>query len=277
MNARLPIPRTGVVHGMSNAAYHAHEALSKSQLAKFLICPAQYEGLYLKRRASVPETASQRAGTLLHTLVLEPDTFKDRYAVGPDVSRATKVWKEWEASIRPGVTAIKGEEYEEAKAQAESMLLHSDIAEIRKSGHAEASAFCEDEETGLWLRVRPDWIHELPEGLIVLDVKTCDPRPHAFAAQCNKNTYHVQDAMYSDVIQKATGKPVLAFLFGGVDTNAPYLSACYELDDDSKETGRIQYRRGVTEFAKCKAENKWPGYEGVRRLSLPRYALETQE
>ena len=39
------IPRTGVVHGMSNAAYHAHEALSKSQLAKFLICPAQYEGL----------------------------------------------------------------------------------------------------------------------------------------------------------------------------------------------------------------------------------------
>ena len=33
MNARLPIPRTGVVHGMSNAAYHAHEALSKSQLA----------------------------------------------------------------------------------------------------------------------------------------------------------------------------------------------------------------------------------------------------
>ena len=88
--------------------------------------------------------------------------------------------------------------------------------------------FCEDEETGLWLRVRPDWIHELPEGLIVLDVKTCDQRPHAFAAQCNKNTYHVQDAMYSDVIQKATGKPVLAFLFGGVDTNTPYLSACYE-------------------------------------------------
>ena len=30
---RLPIPRTGVVHGMSNAAYHAMKALSKSQLA----------------------------------------------------------------------------------------------------------------------------------------------------------------------------------------------------------------------------------------------------
>ena len=133
MNARLPIPRTGVVHGMSNAAYHAHEALSKSQLAKFLICPAQYEGLVPQAPRIGPGDRKPARRHPAPYARSRPDTFKDRYAVGPDVSRATKVWKEWEASIRPGVTAIKGEEYEEAKAQAESMLLHSDIAELRKS------------------------------------------------------------------------------------------------------------------------------------------------
>ena len=116
----------------------------------------------------------------------------------------------------------------------------------------------------------------LPEGLIVLDVKTCDPRPHAFAAQCNKNTYHVQDAMYSDVIQKATGKPVLAFLFGGVDTNTPYPSACYELDR-RLETGRIQYRRGTAEFAKRQGR-KTNGLDTKAYAdSSPRYAPATQE
>ena len=122
MNARLPIPRTGVVHGMSNAAYHAHEALSKSQLAKFLICPAPVRGLVPQAPRIGPGDRKPARRHPAPYARSEPDTFKDRYAVGPDVSRATKVWKEWEASIRPGVTAIKGENAEEAKAQAESML-----------------------------------------------------------------------------------------------------------------------------------------------------------
>ena len=113
--------------------------------------------------------------------------------------------------------------------------------------------FCEDEETGLWLRVRPDWIHEVAGR----SDRSRRENLRSKAARIRravqrKNAYHVQDAMYSDVIQKATGKPVLAFLFGGVDTNTPYLSACYELDDDSKETGRIQYRRGIAEFASAR-------------------------
>ena len=67
---------------------------------------------------------------------------------------------------------------------------------------------------------------------------------------------------------------MLAFLFGGVDTNAPYLSACYEFDDGSRKTGRIQYRRRYRVRWR-KAENKWPGYEGVRRLSSALCARNT--
>ena len=96
-----------VVRGMSNAEYHAHPALSKSQLADFMVCPANYFGLHLAHDRPVrEETSGQRAGTLLHTLVLEPDTFAERYAIGPDVSRAAKEWKTFAAALQLHVPVI---------------------------------------------------------------------------------------------------------------------------------------------------------------------------
>lgn len=282
MNAPLP-PQFNtagsVVRGMSNADYHAHPALSKSQLQEFLVCPANYYGLYLdpNRRPSKDETAGQRAGTLLHTLVLEPETFDERYAIGPDVNRNTKEWKAFAASVPAGVTTLKPGEYLEGKLQADNLRKQSEVFELLDSGEAETSIFWIDEETGLELRCRPDWLHETPAGWIVLDLKTGPAEPWAFASQCARMGYDIQAAMYSEGVERATGKPVIAFLFGVVETTEPYLSMCGVLDDDSFAAGKRKFREGINQFAKCKERGEWPGFEGVQLIRLPGYALANNQ
>ena len=273
------IPETGIVHGLSNAAYHAHPSLSKSQLADFLACPAKYYGLHVDpdRRHRAAETSGQRSGTLLHTLVLEPDTFNDRYAIGPNVSRNTKEWRAWESTLRPGVTALKADEFEEGRLQAESLRRHEEVAELLSSGIAEASIFWTDEETGIQCRCRPDWLHETPHGWIVLDLKTGPVQPWAFGSQIARMTYDVQEAFYTEGVEKATGNPVLAFLFGVVETTEPFISMCGVIDDVGRESGKIKTRDALRSFAKCRENNEWPGFSGVQVIRLPAWSLAEQE
>ena len=276
----LIIPETGIVRGLSNADYHARPELSKSRLADYMVVPANYYGLYLApdRPPAGPDTSGQRAGTLLHTLVLEPETFAERYAVGPAVNRNTKEWKTFDASLKRGVTALKPDEYEEGRLQAASLRRHTEVGELLASGFAEASVFWTDPDTGVRCRCRPDWLHELPgdEGWIVLDLKTGPAAPWAFAAQVARMTYDIQDVMYSDGIEIATGKPVVAFLFGVIETSSPYLSACYQVDPLGRESATRKYRKALAQFAKHQQQNEWPGYEGVQSISLPRYALDVE-
>lgn len=279
MNAPIvTTPERGIVFGMSNAAYHAHPAISKSQLADFMVVPANYYGLHLDpNRPPREEKPGQRAGTLLHTLVLEPDTFDERYRIGPNVTRSTKEWKSFEATLRDGITALKPGEHLEGMRQARSLRAHPEVAELLSSGVAEASVFWTDQKTGLACRCRPDWLHETPHGWIVLDLKTGPADAWAFGSQVSRMTYEVQEAMYSEGIEIATGKPVLAFVFGVVETSPPYLSSCNQIDEIGRASGRVKYRNTLDYFAECRAKDEWPGYRGVQLVSLPRYAIESTE
>lgn len=283
MNAPLTqtIPETGLVYGLSNDLYHRQLARSKSQLSDFLVCPANYYGLHeAPNRPIREETPSMRAGTLCHNLVLEPHTFNDCYAIGPAAARNTKEWKSWEACQTPGKVLIKPDEFQAAQAMANSLRSHTEIADLLASGQPEVSAFWRDEGTGLALRCRPDWIHETGEGWIILDVKTTSDSVNAsgFSRTCAKYGYGLQNALYSEGLAKATGKPVVAFLFAVVSSSYPYLSSCCMLDDDSLAASDALYRKTIQDFAQCKARNDWPGYSGVQVIRLPAYALApTQE
>lgn len=267
-----------ILYGLSNEDYHASEGESKSQLATMAVSPLNYFRMNRDpNRPARAETTGQRAGTLLHTLVLEPDTFPERYAIGPDVSRATKAWKEWEAELSRGITPIKPDEYQEALAQAKSLREHGEFAQLLAHGKAEVSIYWTDEDTGLRCRCRPDWMHETPDGWILPDVKTGPAAPHYFKSQVARLTYHGQAAFYSAGVEAATGKPVLGFVFGVVETTYPYLSGCYLLDDDSLAAGQRWYRRQLDRVAECESKGEWPGYEGVQLLSLPAWAMEDGE
>lgn len=265
----------GILHGHDIEAYHSGPGISKSGLDD-MNPPARYYALHLDPKRPVRmQTASQRVGQLAHCAILEPEEFGKRYAVGPDCSRATKMWKEWEASLPGSMEAIKLDEYETAMQQRESVLKLPGMAEILSAGKAEVSAFWEDPYTGVLCRCRPDFAAECG---VLLDVKTVgNSSPSDFRLQAARMRYDVQDAFYTEGYSIASGSPVDRFLFLTVETAYPYLAAVHELLPESKEAGSEKARIALNVYAECLRTNEWPNYGSeIHQIQLPVWALTYQ-
>lgn len=267
----------GIVRDLDIDAYHSGPGISKSGLDQVDRSPFLYYSLSLDpSRPPAKARAGQLEGTLAHCAILEPDEFSKRYAVGPDVSRATKAWKEFETFLEVGVIGIKPDQYETAMRQAESVRRLPDIREALSAGEAETSAYWIDPETGALCRCRPDFMSPVGDAsAILLDVKTySDASPNEFRRQVARKRYHVQDQFYSDGYSVASGRRVLALIFLAVETEYPYAASAVMLDDMSREQGHAEYRRNLDTYAQCLKSGEWPGYStGIETVSLPAWAF----
>lgn len=265
----------GIVDGMPSDEYHALPGISNSGLRDMAQSPAHFYALHLDPRRPEPtEKAGQLEGTLAHCAILEPAEFDSRYVVGPDVSRATKEWKAFEAS--ESRQAIKPQQRDVALSQALSVRSLPDVERLLSKGRPEVSAFWRDKETSELCRCRPDWVHPVGDhGVILVDVKTySDASPREFSRQVARKGYHGQAAWYSDGFEKASGKQVLGFVFVAVETAWPYASSAVMLDDEGIAKGRADNRALLARYAQCRASGIWPGYStGIELISLPQWAL----
>lgn len=272
MTAALP----RIVFGMSSADYHAHPAVSKSQLDE-LRTPAHFKARYIDRTVTRVETPAMKLGTALHTAVLEPERFERDYVVSPKFDRRTTAGKEGFAKFQlssMGLTIIDEDERDAVLGMAAGIA--SNRATSRACEFAtvrEASFFWIDEETGVECRCRPDGI--APDYSIAIDVKTTrdDAGPFEFSKTTHGYAYHKQAAFYSDGIAAATGRRPDAFVFVAVEKEPPFLAAAYQLDEQALDIGRRLYRRDLRLIAECRASKSWPGYpETIQTISLPAWA-----
>lgn len=265
----------GIYHEIENETYHAGPGISNSGLGDILQSPRHYYARHLDpaRPARTP-TQPQEDGTIAHCAILEPDQFHERYVVGPDVSRATKAWKE-ACAANPGKTLIKPDQYTRAMLQRDAVWAIPDVAEALSAGRPEVSAYWNDPETGVLCRCRPDWVHETPAGVILLDAKTySDASPREFARQVARMRYYRQASFYSDGYAVASGKPVLGFVFAAVETNYPFAASATMLDEEALAVGANEYRRALDIYAECLRTNAWPGYpQSIGVMSLPAWAM----
>jgi hypothetical protein len=276
----ITAPVQGLYFDLDIDAYHGGAGISKTGLDSIDANPAIYYGRHLDPKRPAPrERAGQLEGSLTHCAVLEPDEFGKRYAVGPDVSRATKEWKAFEAA-NPGRECIKPDQYDAAWRQAESIRRLPEVAEALMRGRAEVSAYWIDPLTGELCRCRPDWAHDCGTSqTILLDVKTCsDASPGEFRRQIARKRYHVQDSFYSDGYAAASGREVVGFVFVAVETEWPYAACALMLDDQGKAQGRTDYRRNLNTYAACRKSGAWPGYSSqIEIVSLPTWAVTQPE
>lgn len=264
-----------IVHDLSIEDYHASPAISKSGLDDIARCPAAYYALHLDPDRPAEEPHDPH-GALAHCAILEPESFADRYVVGPDVNRNTKVWHAF-VDANPSKLAIKPDEYHAAMAQAIAVRRIPDVAELLSAGRAEVSAFWTDEATGEACRCRPDWVHPVGNDAVILaDVKTFgNASPQEFQRQAARMRYHVQDAWYTDGYALASGLRVLAFVFIAVETSWPFLASATMLDEEGRDAGRTLYRRDLDTFHACRAANDWPAHgTEIHTISLPYWALQ---
>lgn len=264
-----------VVYDMPAEQYHASPGVSNTMLSELRRSPRHCWARFLDpdRPPPAEPTAAQRAGTLAHTMILEPSKLV-RYTVKPEGHDGrTKEGKAWLAA-NAGRECVSADEWHGAVAQEAAVLAVPELAHALRSGSPEVSITWTDERTGLPCRARIDWLHKLPDGrVIVLDLKTCaDASPAEFGRSVWAFGYHRQAAHYSAGLH-ANGLEVAAFLFAAVSNARPFIAVPYLLDDDATRRGADEVRELLDLYAHCSRANDWPAYgDGVQVLSLPAWA-----
>ena len=272
MNAHDNWLKVGTRPGLSFADYLAADAMSNSGLKRMRRSPAHFKA---GDDPNAEQKASLRRWSLLHTLVLEPQTLGARYRVKPEgMNFATKDGKAWRDETPAGVEIVTTAELTVATRQAANLRAVPEVSALLGQGDAEVSFFWVDDITGELCKARADWVHRTPSGVILLDLKTSeDASPAGFAKACARYGYHMQAAWYSDGWKAATGDDVLGFVFGAVESAWPNVAEAYMLDDEAIDKGRAECRRLLNLHAQCKAANHWPAYaETITPLSLPAWA-----
>jgi len=261
-----------ITHGMPAEQYFAIDAISNSLLSEMNRSPAHCWAMYIspERPPRKPPTPSMLGGTLAHCMILEPGAFQDRYTVRPEgIDLRTKAGKDWQATVQGEIITL--EQMAACMRQREAVLAVPELHHALSSGQAEVTLQWVDPVTGLACKARPDWIHTLPDGrVIVLDLKTTsDVSPEQFGRSVWNFGYHRQAAHYTAGL-RACGLEVAAFLFAAVTNEYPFIAVPYMLDEVATQRGVDDVRRLIDAFAQCKAESSWPAFgEGVQVLSLP--------
>lgn len=256
LNKRLAKLAPGEVLRLDNChieVYHGCNGVSTSKIKTFLECPAKYHARYITGEVvQEPKTAFD-LGKAAHSRLLEADRFDQDNVVQPDDIKVRR-GKKWDAfkEEHPTQTIITGDQMEAVKRMYSAVQRNSFGRGLLNGGKSEVSFFKCDEETGLIIKCRTDYLL----GDLIVDLKTCvSSHPEAFAKHAISFGYHIQDALYRDVI----GLPEFAFV--AIEKEAPHVvTAPLLFDEEARRLGYKLYRQALTQIAECMIFDVWPGY-----------------
>ena len=255
---------------MTNAEYHASGAVSKSILDLVHRSPAYYKYCMENPRE---QTESMLLGSVVHKLVLEPETFADEFAVAPDCDRRTKEgkaeWKGFTDALRDDVQPITGQMYETACNMRDAVKAHEIASRLLSDGKAEQSFFWERD--GIKCSCRPDYLRD--DGLVVDLKSTQNATPESFSRDAYSFRYYVQAWWYLDGLKK-NGIQAENFLFIAVENKPPFHVCVYAADDLYYKLGEEEALQDFEKYKECTKSGIYYGYDKepkVHSLSLPDY------
>lgn len=296
-----------LIHNHPDSKYHAAPGLSSSAIKCFVNrSPRHYQYFYLEKLGEKRETEAMLLGTLVHCLVLEPDTFEQRYerAIQADdydnllktvpelrnyclkhglanvglkqelVQRIMEhkpdapVWEVMQQRQRQSKRKIVSAElWDKARWMRDSVYSNATAASLLCDGHPEVSVWGSYRRE--LVKCRCDWLRD--DGAC-LDLKTCkDASPDRFGKDIATLGYGLQEVHYVNTLN-TSGRRCDLFAFIAVESEPPYLTQAYTLDDTSRQLCRDRYDRALDDLAEYRRLNQWPGYgsdDEVLELSLP--------
>lgn len=283
------------IHDIPNAVYHGSLGLSRSALWEFKRSPWHYWHKYLNpNREKEEPTPAMKMGEYVHTLVLEPQHFNERFAVKPILEEVPKVGllkelgrDEYDRqkatreivlvaneiimdeflkdSIDKDILSL--EAYTEAKTIADAVLKDPIAQALFTDVEVEKSIYFTHKHTGLQCKVRPDaWA-----GSVVTDLKTCsDASFDAFRASALRGGYFLQAAMIKQALE-SLGIELEKFVFYCVEKTPAMPCVHYTLDEISLLKAEAEFNELMYGIADCMETNRWRSYE-PQNLTYPLWA-----
>ena len=284
-----------ITREMTEAEYRAHPLPSWSAAKDLLhMSPAEWQHYQTKPRA---ESAAMAWGTLLHALVLEPDTIGERYALVGEVTR-TEDGKRW--------TCGNGEDYR-TKAEAEAALL-ADVGD-RQALTAECLADARARAEQAAAVLGGSMLREVPMGGTIegcgckgkadvidagrlIDVKTsADVTPRTVARIARDRLWRGQLWTYGELARQngyVRESPDLAVLVvqaasvslaGGILSLTGWQPRSHArivpLTAAAVEAGRAEARAVWSKLRECQLADVWPDYDGDS-IDVSRWETEAE-
>jgi len=258
------------VHDISNSEYHGSQGISRSSLMKIKKSPYHYWYEYESGLYQRPEpTDALILGDVVHTIVLEPHLYDERYVISPKFDRRTTAGKADYAAFQEsamGKVVLSPEIAAQAAGMAGAVNQNEIACSLLADSVVEESIFW-THETGLQCKVRPD----SRCGSVVVDLKTSkDAGFRGFQSSAFSFGYFVQAGMIHQGL-KSIGVDMEKFVFIAVEKDLPYAVGIYVLDEEALDYGINQFNELMGMYAMCLDRNEWPGY-GISALTLPGYA-----
>lgn len=290
----------GIYKDLSNEDYHAHRgSVSRSALTEFKKSPYHYWASYVKERELKPFKPEQDAtdalvfGNAFHTLVLEPESFNDRYIIEPEAQEKAEKplllrdvgrdeFEACKARIALQKAKIESDHSEFIhKSYGKVILTNKQFAHLHEMAFAvssneqaretiagakyEHSIFWNDPETGILCKVRPDIWHE---GFLA-DLKTAGSADaRSFQSSIATFGYHIQAAMMREAIRAVHNKDLENFVFVVCEKSYPYCVVPYILEKSAMDKGLEEFQTLLRGLKECRDTNQWPGYP-AQTLGLP--------
>lgn len=293
-------PTPGVYPGTAMRAYHAWEAASNSRLTRLMRSPAHMKA-YIEGPPA--ETEALRLGRAIHTAVLEPDHFGERYVTADQCMAITKekkrctnggVWMHRDLGWVCGVHAkghddgvVTAPAVEVLSADDQTLCLKIRDAVYRKdsarglltgAGEVELSMLWKDHATDVPCKAR--WDRHSPEiaGGSIVDLKTTkDASPRAFEKSIFDLGYHRQAGMYL-MGARARKLPARHYTFVAVEKEPPFAVAVYRLSDGVVDAVRPQVETLLRRYAGCMESGRFPDYpDEVRDIFVPDWAWKVMD
>lgn len=256
------------------AQYHGLPRLSSGGIKHLLKSPAHFQQ---NLATPIVATPQMQFGTVVHALVLEPNTINDVVAIIPDdmpERRSTagkQRWAEFDA-LAVGKCVMSGERYECAQAAAMAVRSSPRYAAVFRAGGAVETSLLWIDTYDVLCKARPDYI--LPHFEWIVDLKTTrDASKEDFAKQIWNNRYDVQAAWYLRGLVRSVECKPRGFIWCAVETEPPYAVAWYVMELADFEIALADIDNMLRVYAECTRTNTWPGYPtDVQPIRLPRWA-----
>jgi hypothetical protein len=279
-----------IIQGMDELAYHTdHTAVSRGDVVAMLKSPAHMAARRQQGEFDRTDNDALRIGRLVHSILLEPEKFKNSFVVMPEFvgktldgrestqsKEAKKMKADWLAQVPVGTQIIEKDELVMLFGMARGLSKNRRAMAIFEGAIFEASVFYRDPLTGLKARTRPDIINR---GLGVLaDLKSARSAEfEVFQRDAWSKRYDIQLSMYAESVYQVTGEMPSIYPLIVLEKDPPYSCVVYPLDVDLKARGAAAYRRGMDAIADCITRKEWVGFPEIQDLSAPRWALLNRE
>lgn len=261
------------IYDISMDEYHSDicpgPSISSSGLRTIeLECPLEYWAFsYLNPdRFEKDDKPAFNMGRAAHCLLLGDEDWESNYIVRP-LEIAGKPWqgnrtvcKNWiSEQADAGLTIVTPDELIHITGMA-AMLEKHPLAKLLTEGDVEKSLIWQDEETGVWLKARPDIIPAYDSTVVDYKTTVARVRPYQLSADVIKWAYHQQMALIEEGLEILADKRGLNMVLLFQQKAPPYHVTPVEISPELLAIGRDQNRRAIRTFAKCLETGEWPGY-----------------